>query len=44
LLVVVELEIARAAEEPKSVPPLNRAKKVKSVLSRLDITASFLLA
>src|SRR5215472_14050926 len=43
-LVVVELEIARAAEEPKSVPPLNRAKRVKFVLSRLGITASFLLA
>ena len=41
---VVELEIARAAAEPKSVPPLKRAKRVKFVLSRLGITASFLLA
>ena len=43
-LPVVELEIARAAAEPKSVPPLKRAKRVKLVLSRLGITASFLLA
>ena len=43
-LAVDELEIARAAAEPKSVPPLNRAKRVKFVLSRLGITASFLLA
>jgi hypothetical protein len=43
-LVVDELEIARAAETPKSVPPLKRAKRVKFVLSRLGITASFLLA
>ena len=43
-LVVVELEIARAAAEPKSVPPLKRAKRVKLVLSKLGITASFLLA
>src|SRR5215831_11035414 len=41
---VDELEIARAAATPKSVPPLKRAKRVKSVLSRLGITASFLLA
>src|SRR5215831_14606060 len=40
---VDELEIARAAAEPKSVPPLKRAKRVKLVLSRLGITASFLL-
>src|SRR6516164_9250051 len=37
---VVELEIARAALDPKSVPPLKRAKRVKFVLSRLGITAS----
>jgi len=43
-LFVVELEIARPAPEPKSVPPLKRAKRVKFVLSRLGITASFLLA
>ena len=43
-LAVVDLEIARAAAEPKSVPPLNRAKRVKFVLSRLGITVSFLLA
>ena len=43
-LVVDELEIARAAATPKSVPPLKRAKRVKFVLSRLGITASFLLA
>src|SRR6476661_1838968 len=43
-LYVDELEIARAAETPKSVPPLKRAKRVKFVLSRLGITASFLLA
>src|SRR5215475_1668071 len=41
---VDELEIARAAAEPKSVSPLKRAKRVKFVLSRLAITASFLLA
>jgi hypothetical protein len=41
---VVDLEIARAAATPKSVPPLKRAKRVKFVLSRLGITASFLLA
>ena len=43
-LFVVDLEIARAAATPKSVPPLKRAKRVKFVLSRLGITASFLLA
>src|SRR6478736_9939632 len=43
-LAVDELEIARAAPDPKSVPPLKRAKRVKFVLSRLGITASFLLA
>ena len=43
-LFVDELEIARAAWTPKSVPPLKRAKRVKFVLSRLGITASFLLA
>ena len=43
-LFVDELEIARAAAEPKSVSPLKRAKRVKFVLSRLGITASFLLA
>src|SRR6516165_8098626 len=43
-LFVDELEIARAAPEPKSVPPLKRAKRVKFVSSRLGITASFLLA
>src|SRR5262249_40107906 len=43
-LAAVELEIARAAEEPKSVPPLKRAKRVKFVLSRLGIPAWFLLA
>src|SRR6478672_7952361 len=43
-LVVVELEIARAAWTPKSVLPLKRAKRVKFVLSRLGITAWFLLA
>ena len=43
-LAVDELEIARAAADPKSVPPLKRAKRVKFVLSRLGITASFLLA
>ena len=43
-LSVNELEIARAAAEPKSVPPLKRAKRVKFVLSRLGITESFLLA
>jgi len=43
-LPVDELEIARAAPTPKSVPPLKRAKRVKFVLSRLGITASFLLA
>jgi hypothetical protein len=43
-LAVIELEIARAAAEPKSVSPLKRAKRVKFVLSRLGITASFLLA
>jgi len=40
----VDLEIARAAADPKSVPPLKRAKRVKFLLSRLGITASFLLA
>jgi len=40
----VDLEIARAAPLPKSVPPLKRAKRVKFVLSKLGITASFLLA
>src|SRR5262245_57825732 len=40
----VELEIARAPWTLKSVPPLKRAKRVKFVLSRLGITASFLLA
>ena len=44
LLVVDELEIARAPPDAKSVPPLKRAKRVKFVLSRLGITASFLLA
>jgi hypothetical protein len=44
LLVVDELVIARAFTTPKSVPPLKRAKRVKFVLSRLGITASFLLA
>jgi len=43
-LSVDELEIARADADPKSVPPLNRAKRVKFVLSRLGITESFLLA
>jgi hypothetical protein len=43
-LSVNELEIARADAEPKSVLPLSRAKRVKFVLSRLGITASFLLA
>src|SRR4030095_2575263 len=43
-LAVDELEIARAAADPKSVSPLKRAKRVKFVLSRLGITASFLLA
>src|SRR6516162_3407513 len=43
-LFVDELEIARPAADPKSVPPLKRAKRVKFVLSRLGITASFLLA
>jgi hypothetical protein len=43
-LVVDVLDIARAPPEPKSVPPLKRAKRVKFVLSRLGITASFLLA
>src|SRR4030095_9285918 len=43
-LAVDELEIARAAAEPKSVPPLKRAKREKFVLSRLGITESFLLA
>ena len=43
-LAVNELEIATAPPEPKSVPPLKRAKRVKLVLSRLGITASFLLA
>jgi hypothetical protein len=43
-LPVDDLEIARAAADPKSVPPLKRAKRVKFVLSRLGITASFLLA
>ena len=43
-LAVVELEIARAPLTPKSVPPLKRAKRVKFVLSKLGITASFLLA
>ena len=41
---LIELEIATAPPEPKSVPPLKRAKRVKFVLSRLGITASFLLA
>jgi hypothetical protein len=40
----VDFEIARAEPLPKSVPPLKRAKRVKFVLSRLGITASFLLA
>jgi hypothetical protein len=44
LLVVDVLDIATAPPEPKSVPPLKRAKRVKLVLSRLGITASFLLA
>src|SRR5262249_8744889 len=39
-LFVDELEIARAAWTPKSVPPLKRAKRVKLVLSSLGITAS----
>ena len=43
-LVDVDLEIARAAWTSKSVPPLKRAKRVKFLLSRLGITASFLLA
>ena len=43
-LAVDELEIARAPWTLKSVPPLKRAKRVKFVLSRLGITASFLLA
>ena len=43
-LFVDELEIARAPWTLKSVPPLKRAKRVKLVLSRLGITASFLLA
>src|SRR5262252_3665421 len=43
-LAVDELEIARAAPDPKSVPPLKRAKRVKFVFSRLGIAASFLLA
>ena len=38
------LDIATAPPEPKSVPPLKRAKRVKFVLSRLGITESFLLA
>jgi hypothetical protein len=41
---VVAFEIAKPAATPKSVPPLKRAKRVKLVLSRLGITASFLLA
>ena len=44
LFVVVDLEIDTACAELKSDPPLNSAKKVKFVLSRLGITASFLLA
>jgi len=44
LLVVVDLEIARAFTRPKSVLPLKRAKRVKFVLSRLGITESFLNA
>jgi hypothetical protein len=44
ILFDAELEIARAPPEPKSVLPLKRAKRVKLVLSRLGITASFLLA
>jgi hypothetical protein len=44
ILFDAELEIPRAPPEPKSVPPLKRAKRVKLVLSRLGITASFLLA
>jgi hypothetical protein len=43
-LVVAEFEIASAPAELKLVPPLKRAKRVKFVLSRLGITASFLLA
>src|SRR5215510_14621501 len=43
-LAVDELEIARAPWTLKSVSPLKRAKRVKFVLSRLGITASFLLA
>ena len=42
-LFVDDLDIARAPDA-KSVPPLKRAKRVKFVLSRLGITASFLLA
>jgi len=43
-LFVNELVIARAPWTLKSVLPLKRAKRVKFVLSRLGITASFLLA
>jgi hypothetical protein len=43
-LIVAELEIDSAPPETKSVPPLNMAKRVKFVLSRLGITESFLLA
>ena len=39
-----ELDIATALPELRSVPPLKRANNVKFVLSRLGITASFLLA
>ena len=44
LFVVVDPEIDTACPELKSVPPLNSAKKVKFVLSKLGITESFLLA
>src|SRR6476646_11612114 len=43
-LFVNELVIARAPWTLKSVLPLKRAKRVKFVLSKLGITASFLLA
>ena len=44
LLPLNELDMESAFPVVKSVPPLKRAKRVKFVLSRLGITASFLLA
>jgi len=43
-LPVAVLEIAIAAPDAKSVPPMNNACNVKFVLSKVGITESVLLA